>query len=402
MPDNSHLYMKDKIQGAAWEMLPQLSSWRRHLHQHPELSFEEFQTMEFVAGQLDKLGIPYQKGIAGTGIIALIEGAQPGPCLALRADMDALPISEKNEVPYCSKHEGRMHACGHDAHTTCLLGAATILWQFKKHIKGTVKLIFQPGEEKSPGGASLMIQAGALEQPKVDAIIGLHVYPEMPSGTLGFKSGQYMASADEIHIRVVGKGGHAALPHKTVDPIVIAANIIVQLQQIISRRSNPLTPTVLSFGQVSGGHVNNVIPEEVWIRGTLRTFDESWRHEALELIKRIATENALIWGGNAEVHIPPGYPSLYNHEALNAQVRRYAEEYLGEENVASLPLRMTAEDFAFYTLHVPACFFRLGTNAANEQYTYPVHHPNFDIDEKALAIGTGAMAWLAINYLNEI
>lgn len=391
--------MRADIQGYAQALLPKLVKTRQHLHRHPELSFEEVQTMNYVAAQLDDLGIPYQKGIAGTGIVALIEGPESGKCIALRADMDALPIAEQNEVPYKSLNEGVMHACGHDVHTTCLLGAAEILWQNRSSLKGTVKLIFQPGEEQSPGGASLMIEAGALKGPVPDAIIGLHVFPELPSGYLGFRAGQYMASADEIHITIKGKGGHAALPQSTIDPIVIAANIIVQLQQIVSRRSHPLTPTVLSFGHINGGHVTNVIPEVVTLKGTLRTFDESWRKEAVRLIHEIVNHNCAAWGATAVIDSPPGYPCLYNDEALTASVKGYAEEYLGADYIKPLDMRMTAEDFSFYTQEIPGCFFRLGTNKDNKEYMIPVHNPHFDIDEAALVTGAGTMAWAALSYL---
>ncbi|RYD99104.1 MAG: amidohydrolase [Sphingobacteriales bacterium] len=393
--------MRADIQSHAQALLPKLVAIRHYLHRHPELSFKEVHTMNYVAAQLADLGIPYEKSIAGTGIVALIEGAAAGKCIALRADMDALPITEQNEVPYKSLNDGVMHACGHDVHTTCLLGAAEILWQNRAALKGTVKLIFQPGEEQSPGGASLMIEAGVLKNPAPDAIIGLHVFPELPSGYLGFRPGQYMASADEIHITIKGKGGHAALPQSTVDPIVIAANIIVQLQQIVSRRSHPLTPTVLSFGHINGGHVTNVIPESVTLKGTLRTFDESWRKEALRLIHEVVTSNCIAWGASAEIENPPGYPCLYNDEALTATVKDYAAAYLGAEYIKPLDMRMTAEDFSFYTQEIPGCFFRLGTNRDNKEFMVPVHHPHFDIDEAALVTGAGTMAWAALSYLNS-
>ncbi|OJV52213.1 MAG: N-acyl-L-amino acid amidohydrolase [Bacteroidetes bacterium 43-16] len=391
--------MRAEIQTLAQSLLPKLVAIRQHLHRHPELSFEEVQTMNYIAAQLEELGIPYTQGVAGTGIVALIEGAEAGKCIALRADMDALPIKEQNEVPYKSRNEGVMHACGHDVHTTCLLGAAAILWQNRQALKGTVKLIFQPGEEQSPGGASLMIKAGVLQDPAPEAIIGLHVFPELPSGYLGFRGGQYMASADELHITIEGKGGHAALPQSTIDPIVIAANIIVQLQQIVSRRSHPLTPTVLSFGHISGGQVTNVIPGAVTIKGTLRTFDEEWRQEAVRLIHEVVTHNCAAWGATAHIDMPPGYPCLYNDEALTTAIEGYARAYLGDEYIKPLEMRMTAEDFSFYTQEIPGCFFRLGTNKNNEAFTIPVHHPNFDIDEDALAVGAGTMAWAALNYL---
>lgn len=393
--------IKAFIQQSARETEPYLVQTRRQLHMYPELSFGEQETMAFVCRELEQMGIPFEAGIAGTGVIALIKGKNPDKnCIALRADMDALPITEKNDTEYASKKPGIMHACGHDVHTSCLLGAAKILDKLKDEFEGTVKLIFQPGEEQSPGGASLMIKAGALENPKPKAIIGLHVFPELPSGTVAFRSGQYMASADEIHITIKGKGGHAALPHKTIDPIVIAAQVIVQLQQLVSRKADPLLPTVLSFGKIAGGAVTNVIPESVEILGTLRTFDESWRKEALSLIREVCSTTAAAWGATAEIHFPEGYPSLFNDPALHDQLKSYAGDYLGEEQVKNLDMRMTAEDFSFYTLEIPGCFYRLGTNKNNEQFLNPVHNDRFDIDESAMITGAGMMAWLAYRFLN--
>ncbi len=287
--------MINTVKETAAAIQPELIDIRRHIHAHPELSFEEYNTVNFVAAELDKLNIPYIKGIAGTGLVALIEGRSPEKkCIALRADMDALPITEANEVPYKSQNIGVMHACGHDVHTTCLLGAARILQQQKDNFEGTIKLIFQPGEEMSPGGASLMIEAGVLENPKPVAIFGLHVYPQLPAGTVGFRSGQYMASADEIYITIKGKGGHAALPQQTVDPIAVTAMVVTGLQQLVSRKSNPLSPTVLTFGKIAGGATTNVIPDTVELMGTLRTFDETWRQEAIQHIKTICLQ---CWNG---------------------------------------------------------------------------------------------------------
>lgn len=394
--------MKEAIHSKAQALNDYLIQTRRHIHAHPELSFEEEQTMEYVCNQLTEMGIPFEKGIAGTGVVGYIRGNDPdGNCIALRADMDALPIQEQNEVSYKSTNEGVMHACGHDVHTTCLLGAARILNDIKEQFTGTVKLIFQPGEEQSPGGASLMIKAGVLDNPKPSAIVGLHVFPELPAGTVAFRSGQYMASADEIHITIKGKGGHAALPHKTIDPITIAANLIVSLQQIVSRRCNPLTPTVLTFGKIAGGMVTNVIPETVELLGTMRTFDEPWRKEALELLKKVCEDTCAAWGATAEVHFPDGYPSLYNDPELHDVIKAGAISYLGAEKVGDLDMRMTAEDFSFYSHEIPGCFYRLGTNKDNNEYTHPVHHARFDIDESALVTGAGLMAWTAFQYLTK-
>lgn len=375
---------------------------RHHIHAHPELSFREFNTAAYVSSQLERLGIAFQEGIAGTGIVAVIEGKKSsGRCLAIRAELDALPITELNEVPYKSQNQGVMHACGHDVHTAILLGLAELMQNMRDQFSGTLKLIFQPGEEMHPGGGSLMMEAGVLDNPRVDAILALHVYPHLPAGMVGFRSGQYMASTDEIHIRIQGKGGHAALPHQTVDPIAIAAETIVALQQVISRRSNPISPSVLSFGKIAGGTVNNVIPDEVEIAGTLRTMDEQWRGEAHKLIRDVTHNISEAFGARATVDIPKGYPSLYNHPALTQAIEAYAQEYLGKDQVRELSLRMTADDFAFYSQQIPGCYFRLGTNTNHTQHTASVHNAHFDIDERALETGLGVMAFCAISYLNE-
>jgi amidohydrolase len=392
--------MTKAIHQLAADILPDLIRIRRHIHQHPELSYQEYETMNFVAAELAKLGINYQKGVAETGLVALIEGKNPEKkCIALRADMDALPILEANETSYVSQNKGVMHACGHDVHTTCLLGAARILQQYKDEFEGTIKLIFQPGEEKNPGGASLMIKAGVLENPKPEAIFGLHVYPSLPAGTAGFRGGQYMASADEIYITIKGKGGHAALPQQTVDPIAVAAMVITGLQQVVSRKSNPLSPTVLTFGKISGGSATNIIPDSVELLGTLRTFDEAWRKEALQHVHTITTQIAAAYGAEAIVDIPDGYPSLFNDPATTDMACGFAKDYLGDENIKDLELRMGAEDFAFYTHHTKGCFFRIGTSQNGEKYTLPVHNAHFDIDENALKTGAGLMAYIAINTL---
>lgn len=375
---------------------------RRHLHQHPELSFQEYNTSEFIQKELTKLDIPFKTGYATTGIVAHIYGNNPDKnCIALRADMDALPIEERNTVDYASKNKGVMHACGHDVHTTCLLGAAKILNELKHQFEGTIKLIFQPGEELSPGGASIMIAEGALALPKPNAIIGLHVFPELPAGFVGFREGQYMASADEIYITVKGKGGHAALPHKTIDPIVIASQIVISLQQIVSRKSNPITPSVLSFGKINGGFANNVIPDSVAIEGTFRTFDETWRKEALRLIKEVSEQTAAAYGATVDVHIPLGYPSLFNAPQLTRSMKNAAQKFVGTEHVIDLDMRLTGEDFSFYTQHMDGCFFRLGTNKDNDKYMDPVHTATFNIDESALEIGAGMMAHLGLIALQQ-
>ncbi len=405
--------LKNKIQQSAKNIFNDLVSVRRHLHQNPELSFQEFHTAEYLASFLEKENIPFKKGIAKTGIVALIKGTKPSSpfssgegaggeakVVALRADMDALPILETNKIEYKSKNDGVMHACGHDVHMTSLLGAAKILNQLKNEFEGTVKLIFQPSEEKSPGGASVMIKEGVLENPKVQSIIGQHVYPQLEAGKVGMRAGNYMASADEIYITVKGKGGHASAPHLLVDPIVIASHIIIALQEVVSRNADPFTPSVLSFGKIIGNGANNVIPDEVKIDGTFRTYDEKWRIRALELVKKKTIEIAKSMSGEAEVFLPAGYPFLKNDEQLTQRAFSYAQQYLGNENVVELPMRMSSEDFSFYTHHVPGCFYRLGTGNASKGITSNIHTSTFNIDESALEIGAGLMAWMAVNELS--
>lgn len=389
--------MINRIREKAEQYFPEVQAIRHHIHSNPELSFEEYNTSAFISDKLTSWGIQHNTGIAGTGIVALIHGKNPNKkCIALRADMDALPIYEKNEVSYRSKNDGVMHACGHDVHSSCLLGAARILHELRDEWEGTIKLIFQPGEEKHPGGASLMIEAGVLEDPKPEAIFALHVYPHLPCGTAGFRAGQYMASADEIYITIEGKGGHAALPHQTVDPIAIAAQVITNLQQVISRKGNPLIPSVLTFGKIAGGFATNVIPDQVEILGTLRTMDETWRYKAHEWIKNITQQICEANGAKVTVEIPKGYPSLYNDPTLTTFAETWARDYVGVENVHVLDMRMAAEDFSFYTLNTPGCFFRIGTNTNDEKFTAPVHNAHFDIDENAMKTGVGLFSWIAL------
>lgn len=392
--------MINKIRQRADELWAESKRIRHTIHANPELSFQEYETSKLIAAELTKLNIPFTQGMAGTGIVAVIEGKNPSKkCLAIRSELDALPITEINDAPYKSKNEGVMHACGHDVHTAALLGVANVMNDLRNEWEGTLKLIFQPGEEMHPGGGSIMIAQGVLENPKVNAILALHVYPTLPAGVVGFRSGQYMASTDEIHIVIEGKGGHAALPHQTIDPIAISAQIIVALQQVVSRRSNPVSPSVLSFGKIAGGTVNNVIPDKVEIAGTLRTMDEKWRAEAHQLINDIVVNTANAFGAKATVNIPKGYPSLFNDKKLTEQVRGFAKDFLGEENVRELSLRMTADDFAFYSQAIPGCYFRLGTSTNNEKHTASVHNAHFDIDENALKTGVGTMSYAAFSYL---
>jgi amidohydrolase len=374
---------------------------RRHLHANPELSYEEFNTAKFVAAKLRSYGIDPQEGIATTGIVALIKGKNPDKkAVALRADMDALPIEEANQVPYKSTRPGVMHACGHDVHTSSLLGTAKILSEIKDQFEGTVKLIFQPGEEKNPGGASYMIRDGALKSPVPDSIIGQHVMPLVPVGKVGFREGMYMASSDEIYLKVIGKGGHGAAPELAIDPIVIASHIIIALQQIISRNASPKQPTVLTFGRIIGEGATNIIPNEVNIAGTFRALNEEWRASGLEKIKKMAEAMAEGMGGKCEVTISHGYPYLENNPELTRRIRHAAEEYVGKENVVDIDLTLGSEDFAYYSHVVPASFYRLGTRNESKGITSYVHTPTFDIDEDALKIGPGLMAWMAVNELS--
>jgi amidohydrolase len=315
--------------------------------------------------------------------------------------MDALPILEANDVTYKSKNEGVMHACGHDVHTSCALGTANVLHQLRDEFEGTLKVIFQPGEERLPGGASLMIKEGALENPKPASIVGQHVLPELEAGKVGFKSGMYMASADEIHFTVKGKGGHAALPHYNIDPVLITSHIIVALQQVVSRRTKPGVPCVLSFGKVDANGATNVIPNEVQVAGTFRTMNEEWRMEAHAIMKKMAEELALSMGGSCDFRVDVGYPFVYNDEALTEFARVAAEDYLGKENVVELDMRMTGEDFSYFTQHMPGCFYRLGVGNKAEGITSGLHTPTFNVDERSLEVGTGVMSYVALKQLQS-
>lgn len=394
--------LADQIKALAEKHEQEFIANRQHLHAHPELSFEEYNTAAYVHKQLDSYGISYQAGVAGTGIVALIEGRNPEKkVVALRADMDALPITELNEVPYKSTRQGVMHACGHDAHTASLLGAARILNELKEQFEGTFKCIFQPGEERIPGGASLMIKEGALQNPSTNAIIGQHVMPLIPAGKVGFREGMYMASADELYVTVKGKGGHGAMPEMNVDPVLIASHIIIALQQIVSRNASPKVPSVLSFGKVTANGATNVIPDEVKLEGTFRTMDEEWRAAAHRKMIKMAESIAEGMGGSCDFEVRKGYPYLENHPELTRLCKAAAIEYLGEENVVDLDLWMAAEDFSYYTHETDACFYRLGTRNEEKGITSGVHTPTFDIDETALKTGAGLLAWLAVHSISN-
>lgn len=384
----------EKIKLLAKDYTADAVAIRHHLHAHPELSYQEFETSAYIQRQLTEYGIPFTV-MATTGVVGIIEGKNPqSRIIALRADIDALPITEENQVPYKSRNEGVMHACGHDVHTTCLLGAARILNELRNEWEGTVKLIFQPGEERNPGGASIMIREGVLENPVPEAIFGLHVHPQMEVGKLSFRSGKVMASADEIYMTIKGKGGHAAAPHWTTDTVLVASHIIVALQQIVSRNSSPFSPSVLSICSIQGGHTTNVIPSEVKLMGTFRSMDESWRFRAHELIEKQARAIAEGMGAEIDFRIDVGYPNVYNHEGLNDIARDLAETFMGKEKVSETELRMGAEDFGYYSQRIPGCFYRLGTGNIDKGIISGVHTPTFNVDESAIPIGMGIMAWL--------
>lgn len=386
--------LKQIIQEKAKSYSEKFIQIRRHLHAHPELSYQEFETSKFVQKQLQEMGIAFEI-IATTGVLALIKGKNPDSrVIALRADMDALQITEENQVSYCSQNAGVMHACGHDVHTTILLGAAQILNELKDEWEGTIKLLFQPGEEKNPGGASFMIRDGALENPKPAGIIALHVHPGLDFGKLSFRKGRVMASADEIYMTIKGKGGHAAAPQLTADTILIASQLIVSLQQIISRNNNPLSPSVLSICSIQGGHTTNVIPTEVKLKGTFRAMDEVWRSKAHELIRKQAHGIVESMGGELDLLIDVGYPTVDNDPVFTENNWQLANSYMGKDHVQETEVRMGAEDFGYYTQKIPGCFFRLGVRNEEKGIVHNVHTPLFDIDERAIETGIGIMAWL--------
>lgn len=393
--------VKDKVKKLAKKYSKDVIAIRRELHQHPELSFKEFQTSRRIEKVLKNYKVPFKSGYAKTGIVVTIKGKNPSSkTIALRADIDALPIQETNNVSYKSMNQGVMHACGHDVHTASLLGCIRILHELRSEFTGTVRCIFQPGEELLPGGASLLIKEGVLKGPQPKSIVGQHVHPPLRAGKVGFRPGMYMASADEIYVTVTGKGGHAALPEHVVDPILIASNLIVSLQQIVSRKAPPSIPTVLSFGKInSEGGATNIIPDVVRLEGTFRTFDEKWRKRAHKLMKKLAEQMAKSMGGKCDFRIAHGYPHLLNDPSLTDQLKKFSIEYLGKSNVVDLPARMTSEDFAFYSHIIPATFYRLGTGNPKQNITSPVHTSTFNIDESALEVGAGLMAWLAISQL---
>lgn len=392
--------MKAHIQKILNQQKEFIRNTYRHLHAHPELSFEEHETAAFICRQLENMQIPYRSGIADTGILARIEGRNPEKrCIALRADMDALPVCENVNIDWKSKNENVMHACGHDAHTACLLGAAAILNQIRNDFEGTILLVFQPGEEKAPGGARLMLEAGVFDGYKPELIIAQHVSVDFPTGTMAFLPGKIMASADEVHVKVKGKGGHGALPHLVNDTVLATAQTLVSLQQVKSRLCHPLTPMVLTFGKLIAGGAQNIIPHEVQLSGTFRTFDEEWRHEALAHIRRIISETTAAYGCTADIDIPDGYPCVINDLEITQKSRAFAEEWVGKDNTLTLEPRMTSEDFAFFSQKHPATFYRFGVKGEINADSGGLHSATFRIDEEALQTGAGGMAWLAYSFL---
>lgn len=393
--------LADRIKKLAEQYFDELVAMRRHLHHHPELSFQEFETTQYIAQKLKAKGYDLQQ-ITETGGFIDIKGKNPSSkVIALRGDIDALPILEQNEKEYASKNKGVMHACGHDVHTTSLLGAIYILDEIKDELVGTIRCIFQPGEEKLPGGASIMIDRGVLQNPSVEKILGQHVMPLIDAGKVGFRSGMYMASADEIYIRVRGKGGHGAHPHQNIDPVAIAAQIITQLQTVVSRHAKPATPSVVSIGKVVAEGATNIIPNEVYMEGTFRTFDEEWRMRAHTLIEKICVDTAEMHGASCEAEVRKGYPFLKNDISFATQSRAWAVDYLGAENVEDLEIWPAGEDFAYFSQEIPACFYRLGIRNQDKGITSMLHTPTFDIDESALKIGAGLMAYIAVRELQD-
>lgn len=394
--------IRQEIQKISEKYLDDITKVRRHLHQNPELSYQEFETSKFIQKKLDEHGIPYKAGYVKTGIVAKIEGQHPtSRVIALRGDMDALPVKESTDLPFASVNEGIMHACGHDVHTSSVLGTALILNALKEQFEGTVLIIFQPAEEKLPGGAKLMMEEGALDNPKPELVIGQHIMPDMPVGKVGFKAGMYMASTDEIYLTIRGKGGHAAMPHQLTDNVLITSHIIVALQQIVSRNAKASVPTVLSFGKVIADGATNVIPSEIKVEGTFRTMNEEWRTEAHKKIKRVAKFTAQAMGADCDVEIKKGYPFLVNDDKITATAVGFAKAFLGHEQVEELELRMTAEDFAYFSQKYPSTFYRLGVKPPGLENPAPLHASNMIVDEAALKTGMETMAYLAISFLTS-
>ena len=393
------LELKEFLSTKVSAIYEKIKGYREHLHQNPELSYKEFNTMEYVAAKLKEIGIPYEKGVAGTGIIGIIRSSKHSEnqaCIGLRADLDALPIQEQNIASYKSKVDGVMHACGHDVHTSILLGAAEILFELREDLEHPVKLIFQPGEEKNPGGASLLIEAGVLENPKVKEMYALHVFPELEVGKLAIRPGLNMASCDELHLEIIGVGGHGAMPEKCINPILIGSEFIIEAQNIIHKSCPKEVPCVISFGHFDALGATNVIPERAEIKGTFRTMNEEWRGKAAILLMDLANNLENKYKGNVNLIVSKGYPFLKNDEELTEKLKTKFESFFGPEKIEGLALRMTSEDFSFYSQTIPVCFFRLGVGNKEKGIIYSVHHPKFDIDSACLKTGMLAMIQAAL------
>ena len=394
-----NLELKEFLSTKVSAIYEKIKGYREHLHQNPELSYKEFNTMEYVAAKLKEIGIPYEKGVAGTGIIGIIRSSKHSEnqaCIGLRADLDALPIQEQNTASYKSKVDGVMHACGHDVHTSILLGAAEILFELREDLEHPVKLIFQPGEEKNPGGASLLIEAGVLENPKVKEMYALHVFPELEVGKLAIRPGLNMASCDELHLEIIGVGGHGAMPEKCINPILIGSEFIIEAQNIIHKSCPKEVPCVISFGHFDALGATNVIPERAEIKGTFRTMNEEWRGKAAIILMDLANNLENKYKGNVNLEISKGYPFLKNDEELTEKLKTKFESFFGPEKIEGLALRMTSEDFSFYSQTIPVCFFRLGVGNKEKGIIYSVHHPKFDIDSACLKTGMLAMIQAAL------
>ncbi len=392
--------IKERIKDLSQKFVDEIIQIRHHLHQYPELSFQEFKTAEYIIQQLENIGIPYKKGFVKTGLIGVVEGKNPGKkTLALRADMDALPINEENELPFKSANSGVMHACGHDIHMATLLGAAKILNEIKDSFEGRVLLVFQPAEEMVPGGAKQMLDEGAFDEFQPELFIGQHVDPNIEMGKVGVKPGPYMASTDELFLTVKGRGGHGAIPNSVIDPVLIASHIILALQQVVSRNAKPYVPTVVSFGKVVANGATNVIPNEVFLEGTMRTFDEEWREQAKTIIKTIAQNTARAMGGDCDVNIQKGYPFLINDEILTHKFKEIINDWLGKNNMVDLTVEMTAEDFSYFSRRFPSVFYRLGTRNEEKNSTSALHTTNFTVDDEVLKLSCATMAWVACCFL---
>lgn len=389
--------MNSQLLKKAFDLEDQLIQWRREFHMYPEVGFKEFRTAKRVFEELTRLNIEATSGIGSTGVTGLIKGGQKGKTIALRADMDALPITEENDVPYRSRNQGVMHACGHDAHTSILLGAATILSGLRESLRGNVKLIFQPAEEVPEGGASTLIKQGVLRKPPVNAIVGLHLVPRFPSGMVAIKEGVVTAATDKLEIRIIGKSGHAARPYEGVDSIVVASQVIGSIQAMITRQTDAIDPKVVSIGRICGGEAHNVIAKEVVMSGTIRTFSGETRHRVHKLIKKTCQSIAQSMGAKADVKIDQGNPPQINHSGLFEVLRTALPESLGKESVIEFQTpSLGGEDFALYSEKVPGFFFNLGCRENRGGVSNSLHNSHFDFDEAILPKGVAAMACCAL------